>query len=70
VDDRSWRLNKRRGDPSGDPGDDPHVTPSPGTSFYFACHFYKFDSRKFGPWTDDKYEKCPCSHITELRHIR
>lgn len=58
------------GEPGGDPGDDPSAVETPGNPLNFACPFYKFNPRKFGPWTDDKYGKCPGSRIKKLRHIK
>lgn len=57
-------------DPGGDPGDDPSLTLPLDPLPNFACPFYKLDPRKYGPWTDTKFEKCPGSRITELRRIK
>lgn len=62
--------DKSPGAPGGDPGDDPSVAESPGPPLNFACPFFKFDLIEFGPWTDEKYDKCPGSRIKELRHIK
>jgi hypothetical protein len=61
---------KSPNDPNGDPGDDPNSAGSSESLPNFACHFYKLDFRKYGPWTDTKYEKCPTSRITDLRRIK
>jgi hypothetical protein len=61
---------KSPNDPNGDPGDDPNSVGSSESLPNFACHFYKLNFRKYGPWTDTKYEKCPTSRITDLRRIK
>lgn len=74
LDDSYGNPDRNSGEPGGDPGDDPGDDPSaveaPGNPLNFACPFYKFDPWKFGPWTDDKYGKCPGSRIKKLRHIK
>jgi hypothetical protein len=70
VDDSYGNPDRKPGEPGGDPGDDPSGVEAPGNPLNFACPFYKFDPRKFGPWTDDKYGKCPGSRIKKLRHIK
>ena len=62
--------DKNPEDPGGDPGDDPSLAESLDNVPNFACHFYKLDPIKYGPWTDNKYEKCPGSRITALRRIK
>lgn len=62
--------SKSPDDPNGDPGDDPNSAGSSESLPNFACHFYKLDFVKYGPWTDKKYEKCPTSRITDLRRIK
>jgi len=61
---------KNPDNPGGEPGDDPSLVEPPNTLPNFACHFFKLDPRKYGPWTGSKYEKCPGSRITELRRIK
>ena len=70
VRDAYQNPDKKPGNPEGDPGSDPSITTSVGNSFNFACHFYKYDPTRFSFWTDEKYEKCPGSRITQLRHIK
>jgi hypothetical protein len=62
--------DKSPGDPEGDPGSDPSITKSAGNPPNFACHFHKFSPTRFCFWADEKYEKCPGSRITQLRHIK
>ncbi|KAE9366629.1 hypothetical protein N431DRAFT_562011 [Stipitochalara longipes BDJ] len=53
------------------PGDNKNIIEPLGSPpRLFACHFHKLDPRKYGPWTDIKYDKCSSSHITQLRHIK
>jgi hypothetical protein len=40
----------------------------------FACHFYKFDSAKYGPWTDPKYRNCvapavPYDRVSRIKSV-
>jgi hypothetical protein len=61
---------KNSGFSVGAPGNNPSIIEPLDTPKFFACHFYKLDARKYGPWTDMKYENCPGSHIMELRRIK
>lgn len=61
---------KPRRDGGGDPDDDPGSMGTPRDTPNFACHFHKLNPRKYGPWTDQRYEKCTASRIKQLRRIK
>jgi hypothetical protein len=52
-----------------DPGDDPMSTSDLPDDRDYACHFYKRDHIKYGPW-NKKYSMCSSSRITRLRDIK
>jgi hypothetical protein len=61
--------DKNPGEPGGDPGE-PSLTDPPDTPRNFACHFFKLDHVKYGPWAHNKYDKCPSTRMIELRRIK
>jgi hypothetical protein len=69
VGDAYQNPNKNPDEPGGDPGE-PSLTAPPGTPQNFACHFFKLDHVKYGPWTHKIYDKCPSTRMTELRRIK
>ncbi len=68
---RKPALRKDIGISLGAAKEDPNISdPLLASQKFFACHFYKLDPRKYGPWTDLKFASCPSLHVTKLRYIK
>jgi hypothetical protein len=74
----NFQLQKRRretDEQDGDKGPENHRLKRPKPIAgekppTFACHFYKMDPNKYGPWTERKYRTCVAPSVRELRRIK